>query len=278
MLAARRSLRALWRSSSAVVISGLLAACETVVVSMVEVSEVEVFPSSLTLMEGETETASAIVRSEGAEVPGLSVTWTVDDPLIATVTDEGVVDARAPGVTTVRASSEGVSGTAEVRVLAQPIAEPDCEISDQTLSGKLEVPRNMRCVLTNVRIRGSVELRDGARLVASRLTVDGDLKAQGALELSLADSWVEGDLVFERGGTAAIRRTQVGKKLEIKANIGAVTVSDSWIAETLKLEDNLGGPFTLLRNLSERIECKDNDPAPIGGSNVAVESGQCAGL
>jgi hypothetical protein len=275
---ARRSLRAFRHSSSALVI-GLLASCETVVVSMVEVSEVEVFPSSLTLMEGETETASAIVRSEGAEVTGLTVTWTVDDPRIATVSEEGVIEARAPGVTTVRASSEGVSGTVVVRVLAQPDNGGfDCEISDQTLSGKLEVPRNTRCVLTNVRIRGSVELRDGARLVASDLTVDGDLKAQGALELTISNSWIEGDLVFERGGTAAIRSTQVGKKLEIKSNLGAISVSDSWIEETLKLEDNLGGPFTLLRNMSERIECKDNDPAPTGGSNVARESGQCAGL
>jgi uncharacterized protein YjdB len=272
------SLRAFKRSSSAVLIAGSIAACETVVVSMVEVSEVVVFPSSLTLMEGESEAASAIVRSEGSEVPGLSVTWSVDDPLVATVTGEGVVEARAPGITTVRAASEGVSGTAQVRVLARPTDEFDCEISDQTI-GKLDVPRNTRCVLTNVRVRGSVELREGARLVASDLTVDGDLKALGAPELTLTDSRIAGDVVFERGGTAAIRKTQIGKKLEIKSNIGAVTVTDTWIAETFKLEDNLGGPFTLERIISERIECEDNEPAPTGGSNFAWgESGQCADL
>jgi uncharacterized protein YjdB len=277
MHAASGSLRAFRHFPSAIVIAGSIAACETVVVSMVEVSEVQVFPSSLTLVEGESETASAIVRSEGAEVPGLAVTWSVDDPLVATVSDVGVVEARAPGVTTVRAASEGVSGTAQVRVLARPNDQPDCDISDQTI-GKLDIPRNTRCVLTNVRVRGSVELREGARLVASDLTVDGDLKALGAPELTIADSWIAGDVVFERGGTAAIRSTLIGKKLEIKSNIGAVTVSDTWIAETFKLEDNLGGPFTLQRNFSERIECEDNEPAPTGGSNFAREFGQCADL
>jgi hypothetical protein len=44
----------------------------------------------------------------------------VDDPAIATVTPEGVVEARAPGTTRIHATVEGITGTASVTVLAGP--------------------------------------------------------------------------------------------------------------------------------------------------------------
>ena len=136
----------------------------------------------------------------------------------------------------------------------------------------------MTCVLTNVRIRGQLDLREGARLVATRLIVDEHLKSNGGLDLVLADSWIGGDIVLERGGSVAISGTRADKKLEIKSNLGTIAVSDSEIEETIKLEDNRGGPFTLLRNTSEKLECKGNQPLPTGGGNVADESGQCRGL
>ena len=106
-------------------LAALVSACETEVVSLVEV-DVEVYPPSITLSEGDRATASAVIRERGgAELSGMSVTWTVDDPAVATVNSEGVVEGRAPGFTLVRASSAGASGSAEVRVSAAP---PDCQL------------------------------------------------------------------------------------------------------------------------------------------------------
>ena len=256
-----------------------LLACETVVVSMVEIGAVQVLPSSMTLAPGDTASAVAVVTAPGGgEMLRTAITWTIDDGRIATVDPSGMVRALAPGTTTVRASSAGVSGAAQVRVLGEQDPGTSCEIVDQTFADDFEIPRNITCVLTNVRIRGHLELREGARLVATGLIVGDHLKSNGAADLVLADSWIGGDLVLERGGSAAIRGTRVAKKLEIKSNFGTISVSDSEIEETLKLEDNRGGPFTLLRNTSEKLECKDNQPAPIGSGNVANESGQCRGL
>jgi hypothetical protein len=104
----------------------LLSSCDTVVLSMVEISEVEVVPRSITLTEGGSETASAIVRERsGARLPGASVRWTVDDPDVATVSSDGVVEARRPGTTRVRAWSEGVSGAAELIVLSDGDADDE---------------------------------------------------------------------------------------------------------------------------------------------------------
>jgi hypothetical protein len=273
-----------FRLSGCILIAVAFSACETVVVSMVEISEVAVVPASITLLPGESEAASAVVtESGGLEHSDLPVTWTVDDSRIATVTAEGVVQALLPGTTTVRASSEGVSGAAVVRVLIGPDSEPtpNCEIADRTIIGTYEVPRNARCTFTDVRILGGLELREGSSLVGTRLTVSGRVQADRALELVLDDSRLFGELIFERGGSVTIRDTDIERKVELRANLGVITVSDSWIDDSLTLESNRGGPFTLLRNTSERLQCKENDPAPTGGGNVVEggeDGGQCEGL
>src|SRR5262245_37603629 len=99
------SSRAFWLPACGTLAASALA-CETVVVSMVEVTAVEVVPSSITLVEGQSGTASAIIReSGGVELSGASVTWSIDDPGIASVSAQGIIEGRAPGTTVVRASS-----------------------------------------------------------------------------------------------------------------------------------------------------------------------------
>jgi hypothetical protein len=261
----------------------LLPACETVVVSMVEVAEIEVVPPSITVIAGNSEAASAVVRESGGEVlAGRAVTWTVDDPDIATVTSEGLVQGWAPGTTVVRASSEGVSGATEVEVLSVPEPEPDpgelCDVRDRTFFDDVEIQGS--CTFTNVRVWGRLELREGASLTASELTAFRQVEANRAQGLILADSRIHGDLKFENGGSVTIRDSYIGKELKLKSNLGAIAVSDNTIGETLTLEGNRGGPSTLLRNASKKLECKGNDPPPTGGGNVVEDNktGQCVGL
>jgi hypothetical protein len=265
-------------------------ACETVVVSMVEIDEVEVFPSVITLVTGDTATASAVVTaSGGTEVSGIAMTWTVDDPTVASVSSDGVVEARAPGNTTVRASSDGVSGAASVRVLAAPGSEPDppdppdpdCDFRDRVFVGTFVVERGVECVLTDVRVLGDLRVEEGATLVATRLTVTGRLEASRATQLVLDDARLFDELRFERGGSVTIRDSEMERKVRLKENVGSIDVSDSRIDDALQLEDNRGGPFTLYRNTTEKLECKENDPPPTGDGNViegSGGSGQCAGL
>lgn len=116
--------------SGLLVATALLAACETNVVSLVEVSEVEVSPSRITVMVVRHENATVVVRANGGAVlSGRVVEWTVDDPEVATVSTEGVVEGRARGETSVHALSEGVRGSASVTVLSGP----EVGLSSQTI-------------------------------------------------------------------------------------------------------------------------------------------------
>ena len=112
------------RGVTLLLVAVLLHACETTLVTPVEIERVEVVPPIITLVEGGRETASAILEeASGQALSGGRVTWTIDDPRIASVTSAGVVEALAAGSTLVRASLGDVSGTAELRVLLGPTLE-----------------------------------------------------------------------------------------------------------------------------------------------------------
>jgi hypothetical protein len=263
-----------------------LAACEHSVVSVVEVSEIELFPTRITLVEGDRETVSVVLRENGgAELSARAVTWTVDDGDVAAITSNGVVEARAPGQTRIHASSGGVSATADVTVVAAQEADGDgddsCHIRDRTFTDDIEIPRNWSCTFTNVRVRGDLELEVGASLVATDLRVDGDIEADGADELRLTAARVGGDVVFEKGGSVNIRDSQIGGKVELKSNHGRIDLRGNTVAGHVTLEKNRDGPFTLFRNqIDGKLDCKSNIPAPTGSGNVVTDGagGQCRGM
>ena len=125
-----------------------LFACETSVVSLVEVAEVEVSPPRITLLEGSRETLSVSLTADGGmELSDRTVTWTVDDSAVATVSSEGVVEGRAPGTTLIHASSEGVSGAAQVTVVSGPAIRVATEIVDLAASsGDSPITREIEVV------------------------------------------------------------------------------------------------------------------------------------
>lgn len=102
----------------------LATACESTIVSVVEPARLELSPTTLTLVEGEEQRLDVVMMDEGGEpLEGPLPEWDVDDPGVATVTADGVVEGRSPGRTVIHASSGGVTASAEVRVLAGPSVE-----------------------------------------------------------------------------------------------------------------------------------------------------------
>ncbi|MFW6199543.1 MAG: Ig-like domain-containing protein, partial [Gemmatimonadota bacterium] len=94
----------------AVVVGGLACGAEPTGPS---VSDVRIDPSSARLLIGNTLALEATVRdSDGAG----SVTWTTSDPSVATVSDEGVVEAVGAGTAQVEAAVMGVSASARIDV------------------------------------------------------------------------------------------------------------------------------------------------------------------
>ena len=83
----------------------------------VPVASVSVTPAADTLVVGGSVQLSATDRDATNRVIDRPNTWTTDNDGVATVDGSGKVTAVSPGVTTVTATSEGVSGHADITVI-----------------------------------------------------------------------------------------------------------------------------------------------------------------
>jgi trimeric autotransporter adhesin len=94
----------------------------TVTVSAVPVRSVSVSPATADLFVTETVQLTATPRDANNEaLPGRAVAWASVDPGVATVSTDGLVTAVAPGTTTITATSEGQTGTAQITVRLVPV-------------------------------------------------------------------------------------------------------------------------------------------------------------
>jgi len=89
------------------------------------VGAIVVSPSSSTIPLNAQLPLQAKVQDEsGAIVPDATVTWTVQDPKIVSISDGGVVTALAVGTSAVAANALGKSGVATITVNSVPPASP----------------------------------------------------------------------------------------------------------------------------------------------------------
>src|SRR5213596_1638269 len=107
------------RARPAILAVALLAACELPSRPGNPVASVTVAPTSASVHVGDTLRLSATPwDSSGNILAGRSIAWTSDSTAVATVTSSGLVRAVAAGSSTIRATSEGRTGTAAVTVTA----------------------------------------------------------------------------------------------------------------------------------------------------------------
>src|SRR2546422_655211 len=103
----------------AILAVALVAACELPSRPDTPVASVTLAPSSASLHVGDTVRLTATPwDSAGNILTARNIAWTSDSSAVATVTSSGLVRAVAAGSSTIRATSEGKTGTAAVTVTA----------------------------------------------------------------------------------------------------------------------------------------------------------------
>jgi alpha-tubulin suppressor-like RCC1 family protein len=113
------------RQGSATITAASASAKATAVVTVtpaVPVGSVNVTPAvdTLVLLDVPNVQLTATVRDSTDRLIGRQVTWTSDNAAVASVDANGLVTAAGPGKATIAATSEGVSGHADVSVLPAP--------------------------------------------------------------------------------------------------------------------------------------------------------------
>ncbi|WP_309670006.1 Ig-like domain-containing protein [Gemmatimonas sp.] len=105
-----------------------------ITVSPTPIGTVTVAPTSSTLAIGGTTDLVATVRDvNGVVVTGRSVAWTTSAASVATVSSTGRVSAVAAGTSTVTATVDGRSGTAQITVTPTPIGTVTVAPASRTL-------------------------------------------------------------------------------------------------------------------------------------------------
>ena len=129
---------------------GVLGGCESLVVDAVPVAAVDVVPATVTLLEGEEASLSVVLRGPGGEtLGGREVAWSTGNPEVATFPAPGLLRALAPGETLVSVRSEGVEGTAPVRVQPGPRIAVDASRVEWSVQTGTLPPDERRIRVTN---------------------------------------------------------------------------------------------------------------------------------
>ncbi|MCJ7626881.1 MAG: Ig-like domain-containing protein, partial [Longimicrobiales bacterium] len=103
-------------------------ACTIRDITEVPVVSVEVQPSSITILEGETQRLTAQAKDEfGGNQPSGTVTWSSDAPSVFSIDNTGTGEALAPGHATIWATVFGTRGSGSISVGLGPrivVSEP----------------------------------------------------------------------------------------------------------------------------------------------------------
>ncbi len=99
----------------------LVAACGSDIGPPASVASVTVTPAVTPLSAGATVQLTAVPKdANGTPLSGRIITWSSNAPAFATVDGSGLVSGKSPGTTTITATSEGKSGSADVTVSPGP--------------------------------------------------------------------------------------------------------------------------------------------------------------
>ncbi|MGQ0647475.1 MAG: beta strand repeat-containing protein [Gemmatimonadaceae bacterium] len=213
----------------------------SITVSLVPVNSVSIIPPTVTLSLGKTAQLFAQpLDSAGAVLNGRTVTWSSDQPDIATVSSGGLVTALADGQARITAVAEGKSGSASINVTPTPVASID--VSPTTAS-----------------------MRVGATQQLTATPRD----AQGAALANRFVSWVSGGptvaTVDQRGlvtavgvGTALIVATSEEQRATVTVTVTPVTVAAVVVSPSI-------GTLTPGRTLQLNAAIVDDRAVPIPG-------------
>ena len=172
-----------------------------ITVAPAPVASVAVSPTSATLLVGQTLQLEAQPRdAAGRPLDGRTVTWSSNQPDVATVTSTGVVAAMSPGTATITASSEGRSGTMTIAVQAPTVSRVEVAPATATIN----VGGSFRLTATVYDSRGNVI--PGARVGWSSsdlgtAIVDNTGRVLGLSEGTVVITATSGD----KAGTASVR-------------------------------------------------------------------------
>jgi uncharacterized protein YjdB len=197
------------------------------------VNTVQVSPAVANLLVGEQVQLSArLLAADSTVLTGRVVTWQSSDTMVARVSGEGLVSGRGEGEAVITATSEGVSGTAQIRVAPQPVArvQVDPDSAAVVVNGQVQLSARLFAADSTV-LTGRVVTWQSSDTTVARVSGEGLVSGRGEGEavITAASEGVSGtaqirvtpqpvDSVEVRPTGAEI---EVGQQLQLEAILRA---------------------------------------------------------
>jgi uncharacterized protein YjdB len=173
-------------------------ASAAITVTVVPVAAISVTPGSAALMVGQSASFSAVATdASGNVLGGRTITWSSANTSIAKVSSLGLVTAIGAGTTTIRASAEGKTGSAQVVVTAP---NPPAPVASVVVNP----------ATTNLVVGGTVTLSATVR-DASGATLSGRVVTWSTSSAQIATVSDAGVVTAVATGSATITATSEGK-------------------------------------------------------------------
>lgn len=139
-----------------------------------------------------------------------------------------------------------------------------------------------RCEMRGTTVEGNVRLFAGGSLLARNAIIDGNLQARTAFDIDVAESAIDGNVQLDDlvGDRAFFAGTTVDGNFRIRDNRVLVELLDNDLRSNVEASRNRGGVHLFGNAVGGKLECRRNDPAPVGGGNRVRgrTEGQCAAL
>jgi hypothetical protein len=145
----------------------------------------------------------------------------------------------------------------------------------------LRVPQRATCILNGTKVKGMITVQRGATLVASGIRVTGNVQAENAARVVVKrSSRIGGSVQVKQGGGASVTGSRVTGDIQYDANRRLLRATGNRVGGSIQVVGNSGGAAIFRNVVVGNLECKENSPAPSGGSNVVGGSreDQCAGF
>jgi hypothetical protein len=145
----------------------------------------------------------------------------------------------------------------------------------------LRVPKGATCTLQGTRVKGTITVKRGATLLASRIKVVGNIQAENAKNVVVnGASSVGGSIQIKQGGGATVRGTRVKQDIQYDHNRKPLRAENNRVIGSIQVVGNKGGAVIAGNVVNGNLDCKENRPAPTGGSNRVggSKTDQCEAL
>src|SRR5919106_5758181 len=145
----------------------------------------------------------------------------------------------------------------------------------------VRVPQGATCTLDSTYVKGTVKVENGATLRAFEVRVIGNVQAEGAARVVVrGSSRIGGSVQIVQGGAAKIVNNRIGGDILLDEQDRYLTANRNVVGGSLQAFQNGGGLEIRRNRIDGNLQCKENQPAPVGGANVVQgnKEDQCSDL